>query len=334
MSTWQRLLLGPLVFGIGLCSIPAHANPAMVLAVRHHQLGITTGFTGVKEFLFGNTVQAGDIVVRVTSTNGPAALSRKEQVGPFWLNGGEVHVAKVPQLIYLLSNRPLADIASRAELKRYGLTFRSNLASIPTDTRLAPGGDNLRKVFARLKENDGLYRKIAGDVRIHDGTLFSATIPLPAAVPIGTYRVDTFEFRNGKMIAQQTGSFRVHEVGFERWVSRAAVHDSGAFGVLFTLLAVALGLGLSVSLRPRPRQPALATTGGASAAALGSARGIAPQMPFRSGLLKPDGTALSSRLARSARNCADIFPAAGLAQGGDIEGAVQLMEQSGQQKQA
>jgi uncharacterized protein (TIGR02186 family) len=325
MNAWKRVLVWPLALGISLCSIPAFANPAMIVGLRHTKVGVTTAFTGAKEFLFGSTAQPGDIVVRVTSVNGPAALSRKEQVGPFWLNGGELHLADAPQLVYLLSNRPLADIASRAELKQYGLTFRSNLAPIPADANFAPAGAHLRTVFAQLKEKDGLYRKISDDVRIHDGTLFSATIPLPAAAPIGTYQVDTFEFRDGKMIAQQSGSFRVREVGFERWVSTAAAHDAGPFGVLFTMLAITLGLGLSVSLRPRSRQPALAAA--IASAAGSSVRGLASPAPTPVDILDRLRDR-SEQLAESVRSCADLLPAAGLAEGGDIEGAIQLMEQS------
>jgi uncharacterized protein (TIGR02186 family) len=336
VNAWKCALVTQLALGFGLCSVPAHADPAIGLDLSHNQVRITTGFAGGKEFLFGTAAQATDIIVRVNSMNGSADLSRKERVGPFWLNGGGFHLTNVPRLLYLLSNRPLADIASRDELKRYGLTFRSNLAPIPTDVHFNPGS-GLRAVFVRIKENNGSYRKISGDVRIHRGTLFSASIPLPAGAPTGTYEVNMFAFRDGKMIGQQSKSFLVREVGLERWVSKTAVHDPGTFGVLVTLLAVMLGLCVSVSLQPRYPQAAIVMAG-ARAASQSSTHAMTVPASGRSRLIGLLLAVFPSRLARSVRSCcavlfgaaslADGFAAVGLAEGGDIDGAMQLMEES------
>lgn len=322
MNAWRYALVAQLALGLSFCSVAVHANPAVSLDLSHNQVRVTTGFSGEEEFLSGNAARATDIVVRVTSMKGSADLSRKERIGPFWLNGGKFHLARAPKLLYLLSNRPLADIASRDELKRYGLTFRSNLAPIPADMHIKPGS-GLRTMFVRLKENNGLYRKVSDDVRIRHGSQFLASFPLPAGTPIGAYKVSLYAFRNGRMIEQQSENFRVREVGLERWVSRTAVHDAGSFGVLLTLLAITLGLSVSMSLQPRKPQAVLAGAG-ARAAVPGFAQAMIPQAFGLSrliGLLR----ASFNRFAASLLGSPALHAALALAEAGDMDGAAQHM---------
>lgn len=318
MNAWRYALVAQLTLGLGLCTVTAHADPAVSLGLSHNQVSVTTGFSGEQEFLFGNATRATDIVVRVTSMKGAADLSRKKRIGPFWLNGGKFHLANAPKLLYLLSNRPLAEIASRDELKRYGLTFRSNLAPLPASTHTRHGKD-LNAMFVRLKENNGSYQKVSDDVRIRRGSQFLASFTLPAGTPIGAYRVSMYAFRNGRMIEQQSANFRVREVGLERWVSRTAVHDAGTFGVLFTLIAITLGLSVSMSLQPRRPQTAPAGVG-APTAAPGFAQGMALQtsLPARLvGLLR----AAFSRFAASLLGDPALHAALALAEAGDFDGA-------------
>ncbi len=240
-------------WGVAICCsvwlIGARADAGLLTGLESSHVKITTGFTGQHVFVFGSTPQSGDIVIRVTSPDESVALSRKGRVGPFWLKGGKLRVDHVPGLMYLLSNRPLNEIAARPVLERHGLTFASTLVAAQTSGGPAPGGEAWQAAFERLKQNQGLFRKLEGDVRIDGGRLFSANFPLPATLPIGAYQLDIYSFRNGDLTAHRSSILEVNEVGIERWISRIALRHSRMFGVLFTLLAVVLGLTLSVLLR-------------------------------------------------------------------------------------
>jgi uncharacterized protein (TIGR02186 family) len=227
----------------------ARADSGLLTDLASSHVKITTGFTGQHVFVFGSTARSGDIVIRVTSPAEAQALSRKGRVGPFWLKRGKLLVEHVPGLVYLLSNRPLNEIADRAVLERNGLTFHSALAAARIGDQRASGFDNWQAAFERLKQNQGMFRKLESGVRLESGRLFSADFPLPAKLPVGLYRLDVYSFRHGVLKARHEGTLLVNEVGIERWLSRVAVRHSGAFGVLFTLLAVALGLTLSILLR-------------------------------------------------------------------------------------
>lgn len=237
-------------------AIGARADSGLLTNLEGGHVKITTGFTGQHVFIFGSTARPSDIVIRVTSPDETEALSRKGRVGPFWIKRGKMRIEHVPGLVYLLSNRPLDEIADRAVLERHGLTFHSTLAAARIKDEPAKGYEDWQAAFERLKQKQGLFRKLESDVRVEGGRLFSADFPLPAKLPIGAYRLDVYAFRNGVLTARNESTLLVDEVGVERWLSRVALRHAVAFGVLFTLLAVALGLTLSMLLRrDRVRHP-------------------------------------------------------------------------------
>lgn len=249
MSILRRAIGWGLVFACSIWLIGARAAPGLLTDLESSHVMITTGFTGKHVFVFGSTPRSGDIVIRVTSPDESATLSRKGRVGPFWLNGSKLHVDHVPGLVYLLANRPLQEIADRSVLERYGLTFHSTLAEAQISGGLTAGYADWQPAFERLKQGQGLFRKLDDEVHIDGGRLFSTNFPLPATLPIGNYHLETYSFRNGEMIAHKSSTLYVNEVGIEHWISRIVLRYSWVFGVSFTLLAIVLGLVLSMLLR-------------------------------------------------------------------------------------
>ena len=249
MSVLRRGLGWVLALCCCVGAIGARADSGLLTKLESSHVKITTGFTGQHVFVFGSTARPGDIVIRVASPDETQALSRKERVGPFWIKRGKMLIEHVPGLVYLLSNRPLDEIADRAVLERRGLTFHSSLVAARVKGEPAKEYEDWQAAFERLKQKQGLFRKLENDVRLESGRLFSADFPLPAKLPMGPYRLDVYAFRNGVLTARHESTLLVDEVGVERWLSGVALRHSAAFGVLFTLLAVALGLSLRMLLR-------------------------------------------------------------------------------------
>jgi uncharacterized protein (TIGR02186 family) len=256
MSTKQRALAWTLVFCCCVGTAGARADSGLLTELESGHVKITTGFTGQRVLVFGSTTRPGDIVIRVTSPDQAQSLSRRGRVGPFWLKRGKLLVEHVPGLVYLLSNRPLAEIADRAVLERHGLTFHSALAAARIGGDPHNGYEDWQAAFERLKQKQRLFRKLEDGVRIEGGRLFSADVPLPAKLPVGLYRLDIYSFRNGVVTGLRESTLQVNEVGIEGWLSGVAQRHSAAFGVLFTLLAVVLGVLLSMLLRRARRRGA------------------------------------------------------------------------------
>lgn len=251
MSVLRRAFAWGLVLCCSVWLTGARADSGMLTELESSHVKISTWFTGQHVFVFGTTTRSSDIVIRVTSPDESAVLSHKGRVGPFWVKGGKLRVDHVPGLVYLLSNRPLNEIADRPVLERHGLTFHSNLAAARLSSAPPPGYEDWQAAFERLKLKQRLFRKLDSDVRIDSGRLFSANFPLPATLPLGDYRLDVYSFRKGRLTGHRSSILQVNEVGIELWISQVAQRYSWAFGVLFTLLAVATGLVLSMLLRRR-----------------------------------------------------------------------------------
>ncbi len=249
MSVLRRMFCLGVVFCCSAWMAAAQANTGLLTELESSHVKISTGFTGRHVFVYGSMSRDGDIIVKVTSPDEPVALSRKGRVGPFWLNGSKLKVDHVPDLMYLLSNRPLSEIADRPLLERNGLTFHSALVAAQTSGGPAPGYDDWQAAFERLKQAQGMFLKQQSGVIVDGGKLFSANFPLPATLPIGAYHLDIYYFRHGNLIAHKSRILQVKEVGIEHWVSRVAMHYSWVFGVSFTLFAIVLGLALSILLR-------------------------------------------------------------------------------------
>ncbi|MBI2318552.1 MAG: TIGR02186 family protein, partial [Betaproteobacteria bacterium] len=70
-------------------------------------------------------------------------------------------------------------------------------------------------------------------------------MPLPGDLQTGNYTIETLLVKSGKVVGHDVGHFRVRLAGIERWVWNAAHDHAWAFGVLFTLAAMALGVLLN-----------------------------------------------------------------------------------------
>ena len=80
-------------------------------------------------------------------------------------------------------------------------------------------------------------------------TLFRATIPLPAEVPIGTYDINLKLFADGVNIAQSNSAFEIVKVGFEQFVFSSAQNNGLLYGFATVLLALLTGWFASVVFR-------------------------------------------------------------------------------------
>ena len=86
-------------------------------------------------------------------------------------------------------------------------------------------------------------------MEISEGVLYRARIFIPARVPVGTYRAETFLIRDGRVIAGADREIRIEKLGFERVVADFAEHWSLTYGILSVLLSLSLGWAASMIFR-------------------------------------------------------------------------------------
>jgi len=80
-------------------------------------------------------------------------------------------------------------------------------------------------------------------------TLFRATIPIPAEVPIGSYDINLKLFADGQNIAQASTAFEIVKVGFELFVFSSAQSNGVLYGLATVMLALLTGWLASVVFR-------------------------------------------------------------------------------------
>jgi uncharacterized protein (TIGR02186 family) len=225
------------------------AGHSLVTELQSEHVDVTITFTGQDTLIFGALSKPGDVIIKVTSPEVNVDLSRKNAVGPMWLDGGKLTVRGTPGLYYLLSSRPLAQIVSPAAQQQYGLHLKDALSKAQTNSAAAAAMGDWQSAFLGLKQRTGLFREIPDAVKLVEKRLFKATIHLPANIPLGTYHLDIYLAQNGRIISHQTRSLDVNQVQLEHWVANAVDKHSWFFGVSFTILALFLGLTLGMALR-------------------------------------------------------------------------------------
>jgi uncharacterized protein (TIGR02186 family) len=239
-----------------IVSIAGGINPAaaerLVVSLSNHRVAVTSSFTGEDLVLFG-TVEpdagktalrpAYDLVVTVTGPRQALRTRRKERVLGIWVNIDSREFVRAPSYLAILSNRPVADIASQDVLRRLQIGLDNFLLPqrIGPDLADTVRDDPFRVAFVRLENLQGLYRESGTAVTFLTPTVFRAAIPLPANVPTGIYEIDVKLFANGAMIAGTTSALEVIKTGVEQYVADAAVNHGLLYGLVVALMALFIG---------------------------------------------------------------------------------------------
>jgi len=224
------------------------AEDNLITQLDSDHVDITAHFTGEQILVFGAIANKGDVIIKVTSPAQSVAMSQKVQSGPIWLDSGNITVKNTPGIMYLLSSHPIVQIVAPQELKKYGLSLESGLESSALEGS-THGMEDWRTAFLRLKQSKKYYKEFDNAVAVVGGRLFFSKLTLPAKLPLGEYKLDTYLVRDGKVTAHQYSKLEVRQVQSELWVSNFAHQSPWVYGVSFTLLAIAIGLGLGIMLR-------------------------------------------------------------------------------------
>jgi uncharacterized protein (TIGR02186 family) len=237
-----------------LCAgLVAAAGPAaaerLVVSLSNHRVMVTSSFAGEELVLFGSVEQDRASVLRrggydlVVTVRGPRQSVRarhKERVLGIWVNVESRIFVGVPSYLAVLSNKPVNEITNAETLRREQIGIENYLLpqQIGADIGDVVRNDPFRAAFIRLKKEHGLYLEDSKAITFLTPTLFRAAIPLPAAVPVGSYTIDIKLFAEGALITRASSALEIVKVGFEQFVANAARDH----GLLYGLATVALAL--------------------------------------------------------------------------------------------
>lgn len=224
------------------------ADDGLIAQLATDHVDITTHFTGEHILFFGALTRPGDVVIKIASPAQTVAMSRKVKTGPVWLSNGKLTLEGTPGLMYLLSSKPLRDILPEAEAARYGLSLQAGFEQGKI-TEATPGFPNVNEAFLRLKQEKSYYQQVDNSVTLISNRLFFTRLALPAKLPLGSYQIEVYLVRDGKVVSHRSSQLDVRQVSAELWVSNIAYRYPWVYGVAFTLLAILIGLSLGMWLR-------------------------------------------------------------------------------------
>ncbi|MFZ0102362.1 MAG: TIGR02186 family protein [Pseudolabrys sp.] len=237
------------------------AEPAvaerLVVSLSNHRVAVTSNFVGEDLVLFG-TIEpepAGsplrppyDLVVTVSGPRQTLRTRRKQRMLGIWVNADSREFVGAPSYLAVLSNRPVNTIANQDTLRRLQIGLDNFLLPqrIGPDLADTVRDEPFRRAFVRLQTQQGLYRESGTAVTFLTPTVFRAAIPMPAAVPTGTYNIDVGLFAGGALVARTNSALEVIKTGFEQYVADAARDHGLLYGMATALMALVIGWFASV----------------------------------------------------------------------------------------
>lgn len=246
--------LGPILAVIALLlGLAGRAEAESLVAITStSQVNISSNFSGTEITVFGSierdraTISRAaeyKLAVQVFGPRETVVARRKEQFLGIWFNRAQRTYVDVPSFYAVLTTGSVSDIATPETLKRYQVGIEHLLLPERTDSRgdYEPGDPAFRAAFLRLKLRGGLYQELPDAVRFLTPTLFRATVPIPANVPVGHYRVQVLLFQEGVPLAEHASDVVVSKTGFEQLMFDLAMSTPILYGIATVLLALMTG---------------------------------------------------------------------------------------------
>ncbi len=224
---------------------PPPIEEGIVASTSDDYIEITSSFTGAELVVFGaiespdpfKGAEGRDLVIVVRGPKTNVTVREKARVAGVWVNADAAVVPGAPGFYFVASTRPLAEIAEADILERRQI----GIANLDWRGPDRPDGRRFVDALVASKAADGLYAVEPGRIDLSAGALFQTRVRMPANVPIGSYTVEAYLFRDGLDVASYSLPLTVDKSGVERWIF-ASAHDHGMlYGAAAILMAILLG---------------------------------------------------------------------------------------------
>jgi uncharacterized protein (TIGR02186 family) len=232
------------------------ANPAsndvkdVATTTTKREVDIGLMYNGDRIYFFGSVPDpSADVIVKLVSTdNAPIAVNRKGKVALMWMNVKQFTVTGFPLLYKIHSTRPISQIVSYPVARELGIGYdalRERMQLKLVRGKSSP--DDRDVVFnglLSLKQEANLYNIDEKRIEITGSKLFKHYFRFPSAAKEGTYRAESYIFKDGKLIGRGVDEIVIQKKGVEAAFTNLAYKHPAAYGAV--CLAVALGMGLFV----------------------------------------------------------------------------------------
>ena len=228
----------------------------LVTAISSDLVSIQSNFTGTEIVIFGqvgrNLNSEGrngkyDLAIVVEGPPQEITTRRKARFLGVWVNRYYETFESVPSFYALASTGPVGEMGSRTMLDENGIGLNhlnlavSGQSNVPLSER-----DDFRQAFLRLRQEEGLYSERPQSIQFLTETMFRTNVPLPANIPVGTYKIKSFLMQNGSLLSSTEAKLHVAKTGFEQVTYKLAQNMPLFYGILAVVLAIFTGWLASV----------------------------------------------------------------------------------------
>jgi uncharacterized protein (TIGR02186 family) len=231
---------------------PAAAK-GIVADVDDHLVEIRTDFAGQDILVFGAIDGPGDVILVMRGPAGRVAVHQKERFAGIWVNAQSIEFDDVPSLYGVASSRPLYDILPTEILDRYQLGI--GRLQFETAEEEPYGIGSFRIALVQQKRKQGLYADRVGRVTFIGETLFRANLHLPSNVPTGTFLIDVYLVRDGRIVDAQNMPLVISKVGFGadlyKYANARSIAPRFGYGVSAVLVSLLTGWLAHLAFRKR-----------------------------------------------------------------------------------
>ena len=235
------------VLGLGLAAGPARAQQ-IVVDLSRDLVAITTGFAGAQLVLFGAMEGDGDVIVVVRGPPAERTVRRKNRVAGVWINTEAVTFRDVPAFYAVATTKPAEELLLESEARNAQIGLAA--LRFGTDSRLSAATTaEFRSALLRNLQREGVYAQRTGRITFVGGKLFRADIAFPANVPVGSYEVQAYLVRNGRIAQAFVRPLFVNKTGLSAEVVDFAERRGFTYGIVAVLLAALAGFAAANALR-------------------------------------------------------------------------------------
>ncbi len=254
MNPTALLLLAFLAFAPAAAqaeAVPSAADSAIVTDATKGLIEIDLSYHGDRIHFFGalQGVEADGVVVKLTSPAERVKLNIAGRVGPLWMNVKQYEVENVPFMYKIHASAPIDQFVPADLARQLGLGFETVKEQLVL--HLAKGEaaetdkDTLFDGLLKLKKKANLYKiDDQSRIRIKNGKIFQHYFTFPSAAKAGEYQVESFVFKDGKLVGRAVDTIQIRKVGLEAFVANAAQNHPVLYGISAVVIALAAGLAV------------------------------------------------------------------------------------------
>ena len=241
-----------LAIGLGLLAATETAwAETLVFAPSSERVEITSNFAGTTLTVFGTIerdaqsvgrARGWDLAVMLEGPRRAQVARRKDRLLGVWVNR-DARTYEAPRFYAVATTRPIAEMASPAvrQASQVGIDALILPETVPGGVEILAGTTSFRDAFLRLQRRSGLYAEYPGGVRRLGLDLYAVTLPIPAEVPVGSYRARVVLFSDGAPLAEQSSSVEIVKTGFEQQVADLAARWPAVYGLISVGIALLTG---------------------------------------------------------------------------------------------